>query len=182
MSLKSKKHFEWLILGLAIVLVTILILSDPIFANNPDNSKLCKEIKLKAQTLKLDETRTTIGEKDGKRVKIIPANLDHVKTVEDLERGQIIGVVENEIEGDETGLPKGSHMVYVKKVDGQLKAFAECSGKITVEAASVKIEEKEKSKIKNHKPIFNPEGWCASIHMKLIVEREWVDVYMIVCW
>lgn len=110
--------------------------------------------------LVLDEDRAIHGEKKGKKVKFVPARIPQLNSEEELEEGQIIGVLENELEGEETKLPMGKHNIFVAKVNGEWKGYAESNGEIVAEAARVKIEHHQWGKHKTGKPEFKEEGWC----------------------
>lgn len=132
---------------------------------------LGKEIKEKAKKMKLDTAKVVHGKKNGKSVKFNVAKLEHVKSVKDLEQGEVVGVLENELAGDETNLPPGKYNVYVKKVNGEWKAYAESDGKVVAEAARVTVE-KQRGK-KNGKSRFHPNGWGFSISISIRFSFWW---------
>jgi len=115
-----------------------------------------KEIADKAKAAKLDPANAIIGEKEGKKIKLTPADLSHVKTEAELEDGQMIGVLETEVAGDETPLLPGKYNLFLTKVGNDWHVYAESEGKIVAEAVRVKMEEAKEKK----KPEFVPEGWC----------------------
>jgi len=119
-----------------------------------------EEIAQKAKNIKLDKEKSVQGKKHGKNVKFTQSELPPLNSMEELEEGQIIGVVENEIEGNETGLPIGKHNLFLCNVNGNWKVYAESGGKITAEAVRVKVERHHWGECKAEKPNFNPEGWC----------------------
>ncbi|NIM11954.1 MAG: hypothetical protein GTO45_07550 [Candidatus Aminicenantes bacterium] len=148
----------------------LLVSSSPCFAAG---DSLGKEIREKAKKMKLDKTKVVHGKKNGKRVKFTGAKLEHVKSMKDLEQGEVVGVLDNELSGDETNLPPGKHNVFLKKVNGEWKAYAESGGKVVAEAARVTMEKKDK---KEAKPQFKPDGWCYCWYLCC----GWV--YICVCW
>jgi hypothetical protein len=119
-----------------------------------------KEIVEKRKKVKLDMDRAIEGMKKGKKIKFTPAILPQLNSVEELEDGQVIGVLENEIEGDETGLPIGKHNIFIAKIDGEWQGFAESDGEIVAEIKKIKIEKHHWGEKKKEKPKFKEEGWC----------------------
>ena len=119
-----------------------------------------KEIAEKAQKIKLDKEKFVHGKKDGKGIKFTGTELPPLNSTEELEEGQVIGVLENEVEGDETGLPPGKYNLFLANVGGNWKVYAESGGEIKKEAARVKVEYHQWGKHKKEKPRFEPEGWC----------------------
>ena len=77
----------------------------------------------------------------------------------ELEGGQIIGMLETEAPGDETGLPPGKYNVFAAKVGNDWHVYAESGGKIVVEAVHVRVEKSNDRTPK--KPEFHAEGWCS---------------------
>ena len=119
-----------------------------------------KEIAEKAKKIKLDKEKFVHGKKNGKSVKFTGAELPTLNSEEELEEGQVIGVLENELEGDETGLPPGKYNLFLANVEGNWKVYAESGGEIKKEAARVKVEYHQWGKQKKEMPRFEPEGWC----------------------
>src|SRR5438874_5392682 len=89
-----------------ILIAGICVLALPAFAARKDKPS-GPEIAQKARTAVLDSENSTTGEKNGKKIKLIPANLPQGKSEAELEDGQVIGVLETEAQGDETSLPPG---------------------------------------------------------------------------
>lgn len=150
------KQFKGTWLIALLVAVCLLTVGNPCFAD--EATLLGKEIREKAKKMKLDKINTGHGMKNGKSVKFTPAKLNHGMSVTDLEQGQVVGYLENELEGDETNLPPGKYHVYLKKVNGEWKGYAESSGKIAAEALRVTVE--KRSGKQSGKPRFEPDGWC----------------------
>ncbi len=119
-----------------------------------------EEIAQKAKKIKLDKNKFVHGKKKGKSVKFTGTEFPPLSSLEELEEGQVIGVLENEVEGDETDLPVGKHNLFLCNVNGNWKVYAESNGKITAEAARVKVERHYWGERKVEKPGFNPEGFC----------------------
>lgn len=118
------------------------------------------EIAQKAKTIKFDSRKDIRGEHNGKKVHFRGADLSHVKSLADLEAGQVIGVLETELAGDETTLPPGTHNMFLSNVDGKWSVHAESGGQIVAEAARVSVTENTVSGRKELRPRFSPEGWC----------------------
>jgi len=118
-----------------------------------------QEIAQKAKAAKLDRDRTTTAEFKGKKIAFTPADLSHVKQDSDAEAGQVIGVLETEAAGDETGLPPGKYNVFAAKVGDQWRAYAEAGGEIVKEAVNVRME-RSKERPTSLKPEFREKGWC----------------------
>jgi hypothetical protein len=115
------------------------------------------EIREKAKAAKLDHSRTGTGEKGGKKAKLTPARLDHVHTREDLEDGEVVGLLETEIPGDRAGLPPGTYNVFIANVGGDWHVYAEANGEIAAEAVSVT---ERKDTPKDMKPKFSEGSFC----------------------
>ena len=107
-------------------------------------------------------TDVVLGKKDGKNVKFTPAEMKHIKDLDEFEDGQVIGILENELEGDETNLPQGKHNVFLGKVDGNWKAYAEAGGEISTEAARVEVSYHRPDEQKPSQGEFHSSGWCFS--------------------
>lgn len=126
-----------------------------------------REVAARAKQTGLDERRKASAEMTGKASRFTPARLDHVQSLEDLEKGQVIGVLDTDLAGDETDLPPGKYNVYVRKgQDGTWEAVAERGGEIVSKAARVEVRtHKEHPKGKGAPeevllPEFRHDGWC----------------------
>lgn len=117
-----------------------------------------KEISDKAKATKFDTANATTGVKAGKKVKFTPARMDRNKKIQDLENGEVVGLLETELKGDETPLPPGRYNVFLAKVGNNWRAYAESGGKIVAEGVRVRVE--ESARPGPTKPEFRPEGWC----------------------
>lgn len=116
-----------------------------------------KEIKEKAKAATLDTAKVGSGSKGGKTAKFTPANLHHLKRVEDFEEGQFIGVLDTEIEGDRAKLPAGTYNMFIAKVDNDWKVYAESGGEVVAEAATV-TERRERPP--DDRPQFREGSFC----------------------
>ena len=79
--------------------------------------------------------------KNGDVVRFIPADRSK-ETVGDFANGAVLGYLDIDRKGEQTGLPAGKYHVYVKKVKGDWMSFFERDGHIVKDAVGVKyIEE-----------------------------------------
>lgn len=97
------------------------------------------EVAQKAKSTKFFSEHSTTAKKEGKRVKVIPADLRHVKE-EELEQGQVIGLLETELDEQTTGLPPGQYNLFMTRVDDQWQVLAESAATIVAEAKDVEFE------------------------------------------
>jgi hypothetical protein len=148
--------------------------------HGPDVAALAKKIRLE------DDRRGT-GEMGGKKSHFIPARLDHLHNPEDLEQGQVIGVLDTELAGDETDLPPGKYNVFLRKGDdGEWEAVAETDGRIVSRAARVTVRSekekegpgREKGPRKPPRPEFKERGWCWWACVP--IGPFWVWIF--ICW
>lgn len=121
-----------------------------------------REIAEKARGIRLDEKRSVHGKKGGKKAKFTAADLTHVKTLDDMEEGQVIGVLDTELEGDETRLPSGKYNVFVAKVNGDWHGYAESGGRVVAKAARATVTRHRVGERKTAGS-FSPRGWCFRI-------------------
>lgn len=89
------------------------------------------EIALKARTARLDRPNVGKGEFQGKPIMFTPAVLPPRS---DLGAGQVIGVLENAVDGDETGLPAGKYTVFAARLADGWHVYAESGGQVVKEA------------------------------------------------
>lgn len=129
-----------------------------------------KEITEKSKKVKLIEKQAADTEIKGKKVKFTPAEIPPLNSLEELEDGQIVGVLENELEGDETKLPSGKHNIFIAKINGEWQAFAESDGEIKAEAAKTSFKRHYFGDHKAEKPKFHSEGWCITF----CILRFWI--------
>ena len=92
--------------------------------------------------------------KNGDIVRFIPA--DRAKqTVGDYARGAVVGILDIDRKGEQTGLPAGKYHVYVKQVKNDWDAFYEKDGHIVKDAVGVHYVENGESE-----PKFKDAGEC----------------------
>ena len=92
--------------------------------------------------------------KNGDIIRFIP--VDRSKdTVGDFARGAIVGLLDIDRKGDQTGLPAGKYHVYVKMVKNDWEAFYEKDGHIVKDAVGVHYVENGESE-----PKFKDGGDC----------------------
>jgi uncharacterized protein YjdB len=117
------------------------------------------EIALKARTARLDRANAGKGEFQGKPITFTPALLPPRA---DLASGQIIGVLENDVEGDETGLPPGKYDVFAARLEDGWHVYAASGGEIVREALRVEVVRRPGQPAEK-KPRIRPKGWGVDI-------------------
>ena len=113
------------------------------------------EIAMQARRARLDRANAGLGEFQGKRICFTPAQLDPRA---DLSEGQIIGLLENDVEGDETGLPAGRYNVFAVQLADGWHVYAESGGQIVREALRVTVTSRPGAPTEK-KPRIRPVGW-----------------------
>jgi len=113
------------------------------------------EIAARAKAARLDRANATTGEFQGKRIVFTPAVLD---ADADLAAGAVIGVLENDVAGDETGLPAGRYNLYAAQLGDGWHVYAESDGQIVKEALRVKVERRPGPPA-DKRPRFRAVGW-----------------------
>ena len=98
-----------------------------------------KEIAEKAKGAKLDKGRQATAMKGGKRVTFTPAELGKLKSEKDLEAGQVVGHLDTELPGDESGLPPGKYNLLLAKEGDKWVVHAESGGQVVGPAKDVKV-------------------------------------------
>jgi hypothetical protein len=134
-----------------------------------DKAPTGDEIREKAKKAKLDKGKEAVGEKNGKKSKLTPAQLDDVDRVEDLEDGQFIGELDTEVEGDRAGLPPGKYNMFIAKVEGDWKVYAESDGEIVAEAVNVTERDDDGG---DKKPKFREGSFCWWMWL-IVIGFEW---------
>src|SRR5688572_13416353 len=112
------------------------------------------EIAMKARAARLDRANAGTGQFQGKRIAFTPAVLPPGA---DLAAGQMIGVLENDVEGDETGLPAGRYNVFAAQLADGWHVYAESGGQIVREALRVTVTRRPGAT--TEKPRIRPVGW-----------------------
>jgi hypothetical protein len=107
----------------------------------------------------LDEGKAVTQEHEGKKITFIPARA--TDDPDEAAQGHVIGVLETEIDGGETGLPAGRYTIFAKSVGGEWEAFAEVDGSVAKQALSVTAADADEGG-KLRKPTFGTSegGWC----------------------
>jgi hypothetical protein len=109
----------------------------------------------------LDDDRALTQEHDGRKISFTPARV--TESLEEAAQGHILGVLETEAEGGETGLPAGRYTIFAKSVGGEWEAFAEVDGVVVKQAIQVTAEDTDEAGGKRPaKPQFSTSegGWC----------------------
>lgn len=121
-----------------------------------------EQISRAAKATKLDRGSSTTAEKDGMKVTVTPADLSKIKSSKDLEKGQIVAVVD--VNGIPE-LPNGRYNVFLLKSNDRWQSFLESGGKIAgdfkrVELSSTKPDERQS---RRQPEIVLAPGWCLEI-------------------
>lgn len=117
-------------------------------------------ISQRLKDAELDEGREGTAEHEGKRIRLTPA-----KATDDPDEaalGHVVGVLETDIEGGETGLPVGRYTIFAHNVGGEWEAFAEVDGSVVKQALRVTATDVDADISKTMKPKFEASegGWC----------------------
>jgi hypothetical protein len=107
----------------------------------------------------LDEGRAVTAEHEGKKITFTPARV--TESLDDAAQGHVLGILETDIEGGETGLPAGRYSIFAKSVGGEWEAFAEVDGSVAKQALQVTAADAQGGG-KPGKPKFDASegGWC----------------------
>ena len=76
--------------------------------------------------------------KNGDVIRFVPADRGKNDTVGDFAKGAIVGLLDIDRKGEQTGLPPGKYHVYVKQVKSDWMSFYEKDGHIVKDAVGVK--------------------------------------------
>ena len=120
-----------------------------------------KEIAEKSKNIKLDKEKTVEKIHEGKKIKFTPAILDHI-SVEDLEHGQIIGILDNEIK-KEGKLPPGKYNLFISKVNDEWQGFVETDNNIGLETSKVTLHRHHWGDYKLKKPTIKFKSVCVRV-------------------
>jgi hypothetical protein len=108
---------------------------------------------------RLDDGRAVTAEHEGKEITLTPARA--TENPDEAAQGQVLGILETEIDGSETGLPAGRYTIFAKNVGGEWEAFAEVDGSVAKQALRVTAADVKEGE-KAGKPKFEASegGWC----------------------
>jgi hypothetical protein len=106
----------------------------------------------------LDTDRAVTHEHEGKKITFIPARA--TENLDDAAQGHVLGVLETDVDGGETGLPAGRYSIFAKNVGGEWEAFAEVDGTVAKQALSVSEADADDSKAVKPKFKASEGGWC----------------------
>jgi hypothetical protein len=112
----------------------------------------------RANAADLDEKRGVTYEHEGKKIRFTPARV--TDNLEEAGQGHVIGILETEVEGGETGLPPGRYTIFAKSVGGEWEAFAEANGTVVKQALDVTAADVEEGKPGKPKFDLSDAGWC----------------------
>ena len=108
----------------------------------------------------LERGRASEAEHEGKKLRFTPARA--TDDPDDAAQGHVLGILETEVDGGETGLPAGRYAVFAKNVGGEWEAFAEVDGAVVKQALRVSATDVDDDVSKTMKPKFEASegGWC----------------------
>ena len=108
----------------------------------------------------LDGRRAVTDEHEGKKITFTPARV--TESLDEAAQGHVLGVLETELDGGETGLPAGRYTIFAKSVGGEWEAFAEVDGSVAKQALRVTAADTKDDGGKGAKPEFSTSegGWC----------------------
>lgn len=108
----------------------------------------------------IDDGRAATAEHEGKKIRMTPARA--TDDPDEAAQGHVIGVLETEIDGGETGLPAGRYTIFAKNVGGEWEAFAEVDGSVAKQALRVTATDVDEDVSRTMKPKFEASegGWC----------------------
>ncbi len=116
-----------------------------------------QEIAAQAKGARLNTANATRGKLGEKHITLTPVDPGQPKSIGDLEAGEVVGVMEAEVAGDETGLPVGKYDLYAAKVGDKWHVYAEAHGQIVQEATRVGLGERKRGA--GAKPEFVAKGY-----------------------
>lgn len=132
-----------------------------------------KEIAEKSKKVKLSKPNSFMGQIKGKRIWFTPSKMPSFDSLDELEEGQIIGVLETELESDK--LPAGKYNIFIDKEKGEWHGYLEAEGNIIAEADEVSVERHYLGDHKVEKPKFEfTEGSFTFCF--------WICLYRIFIW
>lgn len=123
----------------------------------PPGSYIAERLK----DAELDDDRAVTQEHEGRRITFTPARV--TESLDEAAQGHVLGVLETEADGGETGLPRGRYTIFAKSVGGEWEAFAEVDGVVVKQAIQVTADNADEPDGKRAgKPQFSTSegGWC----------------------
>jgi hypothetical protein len=121
------------------------------------------QIAEKAKATKFDRARATTAKVQGKNVTVIPADADQLTSESEAKAGQVIGQLDTEVTGDETGLPPGKYNLYAEEREDGWHVYAESGGQVVKEGLRARADKTKDPASRNGKPEITEPGWCISI-------------------
>ena len=142
------------------------------------------EIAAAARSTQLDAANIGTAIVGGKSMRFTPARqASGTVALADPGTGAFLGVLENELAGDETSLPAGKFNLFVANVGGQWHAYAEARGQLVAEAARVTVTPGKGPAVR---PRFEAKGWCVIIGWRCVEhatdENRYDCKFIKACW
>jgi hypothetical protein len=111
----------------------------------------------------MDDDEAVTREHEGRKIRFIPARVSTDR--DDASQGHILGTLDTELEGAETGLPPGRYTIFAKNVGGEWEAFAEADRAIAKQALRVTADDAEPAAdwdgvVKPKFSVTEEGGWC----------------------
>jgi hypothetical protein len=143
-----------------LALLTLVVAQPSVAQRGPRAAKPTgAEIASKARSARLDRANAGQGQFQGKSITFTPAALPPRV---DLAAGQVIGTLENDVAGDETGLPPGKYDVFAARLADGWHVYAESGGQIVKEALNVQIVRRP-GQPADKRPRIRSKGWGVDI-------------------
>jgi hypothetical protein len=112
----------------------------------------------RAKNARFDDDRTATYQHNGKKISFTPARV--TGSLEEAAQGHVLGILETEVEGSETGLPPGRYTIFAKSVGGEWEAFAEVDGKVIQQSIEVRAVDVQDDKSSKPTLEASDEAWC----------------------
>lgn len=120
-----------------------------------DSAPSAAEMSALAKTIGVNRANAGSAVLHGKPMKLSPANRPGRKNVAGV---GYVGLMENGLAGDETGLPAGQYDVFVANVKGSWVGYAVSNGQVVRQAVRTTVSSSGGA----IKPVFSEPGWCST--------------------
>lgn len=99
-----------------------------------------EEIARQAKQARLLPKRAATLEHESVAFEVIPTKVTGKRSMEDLEDGQVVGVVRRQRAGEQVGGRLEEHNVFLAKVDGAWKVYAQSGDEVTEQEGEAKLD------------------------------------------
>lgn len=93
-----------------------------------------EEITRKAKEVRLLPGRAATLEQESATLEVIPTKLKGIRSMEDLEEGQVVSVVRSKAAKERAGVKPDHHNVFLAKIGDAWHVYTECGGEVTEQA------------------------------------------------